>query len=64
MVKVKIEKELEDWWGIDDLLESLGPNATREEREKALFDLVNEDLIACLDGAVWTYNFEGDKYGN
>jgi len=44
-VTIRIQKELEAWWGSDD--EFL--DATDEE----IIELVREDLTAFIDGAEW-----------
>lgn len=57
VIKVTITKELEDsLWGFSDLLECF-KDATREEKEKELIDLLYEDMPEVLDGA--TFEFEG-----
>jgi hypothetical protein len=54
-MKVIIEKELDAWWGVEDLLAAM-PEATEEEKQMALMELVNEDVCALLDGA--SFRFE------
>ena len=51
-IKIVIEKELEDWWGVDDLIVDM-PNATNDEIETAIIELVNEDLPAFLNDSTW-----------
>lgn len=51
-MKVIIEKELEPWWGVDDLLEDM-TTATDAEKEAAIVELLNEDISALLNGASW-----------
>lgn len=56
-IKIMVEKEMEDWWGIEDLLDSM-KGATREEKEIEIIRLIQEDVCSFLDGAVW--KIEGD----
>lgn len=51
-MKVVITKELEDWWGIDDLIESM-PKATKKEREEAIIELLLEDVASLIEDATW-----------
>lgn len=52
-IRVAIEKTLEDWWGIDDLLQDMS-EASKEEQDQAIIELLREDLIAVIDDASWT----------
>jgi hypothetical protein len=51
MIKIIIEKELEDWWGCEDILAL--SELSKEDKIKEIIDLVNEDVIALLDNAKW-----------
>ena len=50
-MKVVIEKEIESWWGVDDL-RPLYPYP--EDFKKAIILLLMADVAAVLDGATWT----------
>jgi len=56
-MKVRIEKELDDFWGIDDLLEAF-VKSSKKEKEVAILELLHEDLSAALNDAEWKILWE------
>ena len=54
-MKIIIEKELEEWWGIDDLRKDYRTEPIGQESfHEAVISLLREDIYALLDGATWT----------
>ena len=49
-MKVIIEKEIEEWWGVDNLRPDY---PDKYDFERAVIDLLMEDVSAVLDGATW-----------
>ena len=49
-MKVIITKQLEEWWGVDDLRADY---PDKEDFERAVIELLMEDVQAVLDDAVW-----------
>ena len=58
-ITIIIEKELEDWWGVEDLLVDM-PNATDDEKRVAVIELLMEDLPAVIDGAKWSVELSNE----
>jgi len=53
-VIVFMQKELEDWWGIDDLLED-NADLSVDEQNALILELLMEDISALTDGATWRF---------
>lgn len=53
-VIVFMQKELEDWWGIDDLLED-NADLSIDEQNALILELLMEDVPALTDGATWRF---------
>lgn len=53
-MKVILECEVEEWWGVKDLIEDM-PNATTEEKHAALCELFNEDISSLIENAKWRF---------
>lgn len=53
-VIVFMQKELEDWWGIDDLLED-NADLSVDEQDILIRELLMEDIVALTDGATWRF---------
>ena len=51
---VFMQKELEDWWGIDDLLED-NADLSVDEQNTLILELLMEDVSALTDGATWRF---------
>ena len=51
-VIVFMQKELEDWWGVEDLLED-NADLSSSEKTRLIVELLMEDFPALLDGAKW-----------
>lgn len=51
-MKIIIEKELEQWWGIEDILGDM-KDASQEDKETAIIELLLEDTSALLHNATW-----------
>jgi len=54
-MKVIVEKELEKHWGIEDFIEALGPEISKEDKEEALIEFLMEDICAILENAKWSF---------
>lgn len=54
-VIVFMQKELEDWWGIDDLLED-NADLSVDEQNALILELLMEDIPALTDGATWRFS--------
>ena len=52
---VTMTKELEDWWGIDDLLED-NADLSVDEQNALILELLMEDVSALTDGATWRFS--------
>ena len=50
-MKVIIKKEIEEWWGADDLQNDY---PDKDDFHRAIIELLMEDIQAVLDGATWT----------
>jgi hypothetical protein len=60
-MKVIIEREIATWWGADEYVTDMRADGkTKDEIERALIELFQEDLIALLDGASWEIVMEED----
>jgi hypothetical protein len=53
-VIVFMQKELEDWWGIDDLLED-NADLSVDEQNALILELLMEDVSALTDDATWRF---------
>lgn len=53
-VIVFMQKELEDWWGIDDLLEE-NADLSVDEQNALILELLMEDVSALTDDATWRF---------
>lgn len=53
-VIVFMQKELESWWGIDDLLKDNADLPT-DEQNVLILRLLMEDPSALVDGATWRF---------
>lgn len=53
-VVVFMQKELEDWWGIDDLLED-NDHLSVDKQNVLILELLMEDVAALIDGATWRF---------
>jgi hypothetical protein len=53
-VIVFMQKELESWWGIDDLLED-NANLSVDEQNTLILELLMSDAPALTDGATWRF---------
>jgi len=53
-VIVFMQKELEDWWGVDDLLED-NADLSVDEQNALILELLMEDVSALTDGATWRF---------
>lgn len=53
-VIVFMQKELEDWWGIDDLLED-NADLSIDEQNALILELLMEDVSALTDDATWRF---------
>ena len=51
-MKLIVEYEIEDWWGIDELLEDLG-DKTKQEKEQQIIELLKEDVCCILENSIW-----------
>lgn len=52
-MKIFIEKELESWWATKEELEEMD--------DTQIIELLQEDVVAFLDGAMWTVQRDKDK---
>lgn len=51
---VTTTKELEDWWGVDDLLED-NADLSVDEQNTLILELLMEDVSALTDDATWRF---------
>lgn len=51
---VTMTKELEDWWGVDDLLED-NADLSVDEQNTLILELLMEDVSALTDDATWRF---------
>lgn len=51
---VTMTKELEDWWGVDGLLED-NADLSVDEQNALILELLMEDVSALTDGATWRF---------
>lgn len=51
-IVVLVQKELEDWWGVEDLLAD-NADLSIDQQNVLIVELLRDDLYSFLDGATW-----------
>lgn len=60
-MKVRLEGEFNDLWA-EEIFANM-PNATDEEKQEAVIECIQEDVIAFLDRATWVIELSEKERG-
>jgi len=58
-LKVTLTKEMESFWGVEDLLEACVDDYEADLKSE-LIELINEDISAFIENAQWEIDIIGD----